>query len=115
MDVELVVSELVTNALLHDSLGAGDAVKLAIGHDDGYLRVAVEDRGDFTKRFGASYVPGGAGLGLRIVDELCDRWEAAPGALLPGIGSSLAAPRCCVGRGVVPAPGIRDHVAAQAA
>ena len=37
------------------------------------------ERADFTKRLGASYVPGGAGLGLRIVDELCDRWEAASG------------------------------------
>jgi anti-sigma regulatory factor (Ser/Thr protein kinase) len=78
-DVELVVSELVTNALVHDSLGAGDVVTLAIGREDGYLRVAVEDRGEFTKRLGATYVPDGAGLGLRIVDELCDRWGAASG------------------------------------
>jgi anti-sigma regulatory factor (Ser/Thr protein kinase) len=78
-DVELVVSELVTNALVHDSLGEGDVVKLAIRREDAYLRVEVEDRGDFTKRLGANYAPGGTGLGLRIVDELCDRWEAASG------------------------------------
>jgi anti-sigma regulatory factor (Ser/Thr protein kinase) len=78
-DVELVVSELVTNVLVHDSLGAGDVVKLAIRREDGYLRIEVEDRGDFTKPLGVSYVPGGTGLGLRIVGELCERWEAASG------------------------------------
>src|SRR5262249_60508412 len=73
------VSAWSATALATDALGAGAVVKPAPRREDGHLRVEVEDRGDFTKRLGASYVPAGAGLGLRIVDELCDRWEAASG------------------------------------
>jgi PAS domain S-box-containing protein len=69
---ELVVSELVTNAVVH----AGSPVTLRIAAEPDALRVEVED--------GSPHLPvrrtwaetAGTGRGLRIVDEHADRWAA---------------------------------------
>jgi two-component sensor histidine kinase len=70
-DVMLVVSELVTNALLH---GRGD-IKLRIAVDAQLVTGAVSDDG---RRFrGQPLEPDPArigGHGLRIVDRVAERW-----------------------------------------
>ena len=69
---ELVVSELVTNAVVH----AGTRVSLQITVESTAIRVEIAD--------GSTHLPirrtwtdtAGTGRGLRIVDEHADRWDA---------------------------------------
>ncbi|MFD5114410.1 ATP-binding protein [Streptomyces sp. NPDC058391] len=72
--VVLVVSELVTNAIVH---AAGDHVVCEIREGKGHLRIAVEDQG---------YGPTGpqmrrtsegeGGRGLFLIDSMCSGWGA---------------------------------------
>lgn len=71
--VALLVSELVSNAVLH---GSGDAIELSADLDDGRVRVEVyDDGGGFEPppppREGE---PVPAGWGLYLVSRLADRW-----------------------------------------
>jgi anti-sigma regulatory factor (Ser/Thr protein kinase) len=74
-DVRLLVSELVTNAVRHANLAAGDAIDLVIDLADHTLRVEVHDPG-------GGFVPSApspdptrpSGWGLYLVAELADRW-----------------------------------------
>ncbi len=71
---KLVVSELITNVVLHtDSKRV--CVKLAV---DDRLRIEVRNRG---RPFDPARAPAGGrgGWGLPIVDELSDRWGVATG------------------------------------
>jgi serine/threonine-protein kinase RsbW len=74
-DAMLIASELVTNAVLHSGCSAdhtvnvrasqrGNRVVIAV-HDPGISRQPAEPRGA-----GSSF----GGWGLRIVDQLADRW-----------------------------------------
>jgi PAS domain S-box-containing protein len=66
----LVVSELVTNALVH----AGTAVRLQLWASGQAVRVEVGDgaaHGPVRRQFAES---AGTGRGLQLVDELSDRW-----------------------------------------
>jgi anti-sigma regulatory factor (Ser/Thr protein kinase) len=76
--VELLTSEVVTNALLH----ARTAPRVTVAGREGAVRVAVED-GDPTwpvRRTVPPYAVSGRGIGL--VDELASAWgvEALPSA-----------------------------------
>ena len=74
-DVRLLISELVTNAVRHADLDAGDAIDLVIDVADQMLRVEVHDPG-------GGFVPSApspdptrpSGWGLYLVAELADRW-----------------------------------------
>jgi anti-sigma regulatory factor (Ser/Thr protein kinase) len=69
-DVELLVSELVTNAVLH----ARSPARLTIEHDGRTLRVTVADESDAQPRlrdYGADAV---TGRGLYLVDRISERW-----------------------------------------
>ena len=80
-DVELVVSELVTNAVVHAGLRAGDSVHLRVSVAGDHLLIEVDDRGVRTDRQRAITArvrrpdSAGAGLGLLIVERLADEWE----------------------------------------
>lgn len=74
-NAELLVSEVVTNALVH----AGTAVELsATVEDEGPLRIEVQD--------GSTHLPvtrdyselAGTGRGLRMLEQLVDRWGVHP-------------------------------------
>jgi len=65
-EAELVVSELVTNALLH---GRGD-VGLRLHTDGGGLRIEVEDGSPGPPQVAQGRAPGHGGYGLRIVQRL---------------------------------------------
>jgi anti-sigma regulatory factor (Ser/Thr protein kinase) len=70
--VELAMSELVTNAIVH---GEGDVgVTLEVEADE--LRLVVSDQGDGhpLRRPGATLDVGAGGWGLGLVDTLADRW-----------------------------------------
>lgn len=70
----LLVSELVTNGVLH----AGTAVGVAVGYDGGTLAVAVTDGVPDGIEPGPWSTPQArgapSGRGLRIVDALADDW-----------------------------------------
>ena len=74
-DVRLLVSEVVTNAVRHANLAAGDAIELVVELNRRTLRVEVHDPG-------GGFVPSApspdptrpSGWGLYLVAELADRW-----------------------------------------
>jgi anti-sigma regulatory factor (Ser/Thr protein kinase) len=74
-DVRLLVSEVVTNAVRHANLVAGDAIELVVELNRRTLRVEVHDPG-------GGFVPSApspdptrpSGWGLYLVAELADRW-----------------------------------------
>ena len=69
----LMVSEVVTNALLHG--GDGGDVELAVVEEDGVVRVEVCDHGDgFVPEPKALDPDGDGGFGLYLVEQLSDRW-----------------------------------------
>jgi hypothetical protein len=71
-DVLLVVSELVTNALLH---GSGAPV-LSMSAGRGTLRIEV---GDDSERLPLARRPGPRdGWGLHVIGMLCTRWGVSP-------------------------------------
>jgi anti-sigma regulatory factor (Ser/Thr protein kinase) len=80
-DAELLVSELVTNAVRH-GLDRRGAVELTLRLAGRCLRVEVADGGaGFTPPTGGHDPEDPGGWGLVVVDELVDRWgiDAAGG------------------------------------
>ena len=74
-DVRLLVSELVTNAVRHANLDAGDVIYLVIDVADHTLRVEVHDPGGGFVPSAPSPDPARpSGWGLYLVAELADRW-----------------------------------------
>lgn len=75
-DVRLVVSELVTNSILHAGLSADDQISLTVTVSDGAVRGSVCDPGP---GFGMPSEPSprsdlSGGWGLPIVETISDRW-----------------------------------------
>ncbi len=70
---ELVVSELVTNAVVH----AATPIVLRITTGPSAIRVEVEDGSPYLPTRRAWSDTAGTGRGLRIVDQQVDRWDAA--------------------------------------
>jgi anti-sigma regulatory factor (Ser/Thr protein kinase) len=74
-DVRLLISELVTNAVRHADLDAGDAIDLVIDIADQMLRVEVHDPGGgFVPSTPSPDPARPSGWGLYLVAELADRW-----------------------------------------
>jgi serine/threonine-protein kinase RsbW len=75
-EVELLVSELVTNAVRHASLSRDDSIRLEVTHSGDRLRVEVSEDGvGFSPRSIPQPSPDGfSGWGLYITDRLADRW-----------------------------------------
>jgi anti-sigma regulatory factor (Ser/Thr protein kinase) len=84
-DLELLVSELVTNSVRH--AGAAD-VMLGVDRDEERVAVCCCDGGPgFAGRPGEPSLEGGGGFGLVLVDRLAARW---------GVERGAEARRCCV-------------------
>ena len=74
-DACLIVSELVTNSVLHADVGIDRAVSLEVALLGDNLRIAVSDPGSLRKPRLLPVdpaVPGGKGL--QLVDRLCSAW-----------------------------------------
>jgi anti-sigma regulatory factor (Ser/Thr protein kinase) len=71
----LLVSELVTNAVLHARTGCTVSVDVAPG---GLVRVTVHDGSRTTPRLRRPRDTGATGRGLVYVDRLATRWGTAP-------------------------------------
>jgi anti-sigma regulatory factor (Ser/Thr protein kinase) len=77
-DLRLLVSELVTNCVIHGGASEADRVQVTVEQPDDYIRVEVCDRGrGWTKRtrsreLDSDEPPGG--WGLMLVGEIADRW-----------------------------------------
>ncbi len=76
----IVVSELVTNAVRHAGLTSAQRVTLRATRLDDRVRVEVVDRGPGFDREAVGEAPPSAqgGFGLRLVDQLAERWGVAP-------------------------------------
>jgi anti-sigma regulatory factor (Ser/Thr protein kinase) len=74
-DAALLVSELVTNSVVHAKVGPRQAVSVEVTMLDDRLRIAVIDPGS---RLTPCLLPpdpeAPGGLGLLLVDELCETW-----------------------------------------
>ena len=71
-DVQLLVSELVTNSVRHSGGPDGDAIVVRVGMWRDACRLEVEDHGHGGATVGRQN--GDHGLGLDLVDTLSDRW-----------------------------------------
>jgi anti-sigma regulatory factor (Ser/Thr protein kinase) len=74
-DAALLVSELVTNSVVHANVGAGRALTVEVTTLDDRVRIAVTDPGSCLRPCilpPDPETPGG--LGLMVVDELCETW-----------------------------------------
>lgn len=72
---QLLVSELVTNALLH---AREPAVELAVQIVDGHAKIAVTDHSAVLPELPELDPTTVGGLGLHIVDALSHRWGITP-------------------------------------
>jgi anti-sigma regulatory factor (Ser/Thr protein kinase) len=74
-DAQLLVSELVTNAIRHAGLAREQTIRLIVEIDDRGMRVEVCDRGPgFQLSEPAPDPSRPSGWGLYLVRELSDRW-----------------------------------------
>src|SRR3954452_16352569 len=73
-DVRLLVTELITNALRHGRLQAGDHVSLRASIDDRVVRIEVRDPGNNGDVELRKPGPRGGGYGLYLVGRLAKRW-----------------------------------------
>jgi anti-sigma regulatory factor (Ser/Thr protein kinase) len=79
-DLRLVVSELVTNSVLHSGLTEGEPIQLSVQVLLRRVRVEVVDSGWGFPFADAAEAPlGHHGWGLPIVDALADRWGTERG------------------------------------
>ncbi|MGW5335213.1 ATP-binding protein [Streptomyces bauhiniae] len=76
-DLVLIVSELVTNAVIHGKTAPGRQVEVTLDHTAGRVRVEVRDTGEGTPRRRPRIPLAVAGRGLEIVDALCEKWGVA--------------------------------------
>ena len=76
-DAALLVSELVTNSVVHANVGARRSLSVELTTLDDRVRIAVTDPGSHLRPCmlpSDPETPGG--LGLLVVDELCETWGA---------------------------------------
>jgi anti-sigma regulatory factor (Ser/Thr protein kinase) len=78
--VELLVSELVTNAVRHGASDPHESILVRAHRTDGAVRVEVCDEGDgFDQRGEAPEEMQPGGRGLLLVDRLASRWGVLDG------------------------------------
>lgn len=87
--VQLVVSELVANAVTHAGVRPGGMISVSLLREGGRLRVEVDDGGHFSSSSAnppSSTDPGSCpGLGLKLVGAVCEDWEAHDGRVVAWI------------------------------
>ena len=73
--LELLVTETITNAVLHSGGDADSTVRLVLSLEGGRARAVIEDRGPgFKPQLPEKDVWSTSRRGLLFLDELADRW-----------------------------------------
>jgi anti-sigma regulatory factor (Ser/Thr protein kinase) len=75
---ELLVSELITNAVLHAGARVRSAITLAVEEREGNWRIEVADDGPGLNRSPSGADRDDEGYGLMLVQGLADRWDVEP-------------------------------------
>ncbi len=71
----LLVSEIVTNAVVHAKASPDTPIRFKADADEGRIRIEVHDGGhDFTQPSAAATQQRGGGWGLRLVEREARRW-----------------------------------------
>jgi anti-sigma regulatory factor (Ser/Thr protein kinase) len=83
-DVELLASEIVSNALKHGNLDARQEIVMRI-ETDGRIRVEVADRAPPFEAEPREPRPGSNGWGLYLVDTIATSWGVEPN----GVGKTV--------------------------
>jgi anti-sigma regulatory factor (Ser/Thr protein kinase) len=82
-DVRLLVSELVTNSVLHGGAGPEDSVQVHVDRPDHCVHVEVCDNGggwmEPTRSTSLDSDEPAGGWGLMLVGALADRWGVSAG------------------------------------
>ncbi|CAN5760876.1 hypothetical protein BH18ACT17_BH18ACT17_01960 [soil metagenome] len=74
-DARLLVSELVTNSVLHSATAPWQQIELVLSLEDGVFRVDVSDAGvGFAHEPRTPESSNESGWGLHLVSRLADRW-----------------------------------------
>jgi two-component sensor histidine kinase len=73
-DAALVVSELVTNSVLHAELDADDTVLVELALDEDQLAITVTDPGSGVPRLLRRDPGTSHGFGLRLVNDISTSW-----------------------------------------
>ena len=75
-ELELLVSELVTNAVVHSGVEGESTIWLEVAVGPSHIRVEVADEGPGFEPPSAAdlQLPRIGGFGLVFVNQLCDRW-----------------------------------------
>ena len=87
-DLQLVVSELVTNAVKHGGLAPGAPIRMHLDREDNRLRLEVDDEGLTAKPDWIPQSRDSAGRGLAIVSALSERWEARGGRVIAWLAAT---------------------------
>jgi signal transduction histidine kinase len=78
--LRIVVSELVTNSVLHAGVVAGDPIEVHVSGNDRRVCVSVRDGGPgFSKPLATNGRPPAGGRGLAIVVAVSEGWAVASG------------------------------------
>jgi len=79
-DAVLALSEVVTNAVRHAGLTAGEPITVEVGPGPHGIRVSVEQPTSAMRAVATSYDPERVGgVGLALVEKVTDRWGVEPG------------------------------------
>lgn len=84
---ELVVSELVANSVLHARLGPDEVIEVTLRLERGLILIEVADSGGFSGRPRHK-----GGLGLRVLDGVCEHWHAEDGRVSASIRLAASPP-----------------------
>ena len=93
-DAALVISELLSNAILHAYPLPGERLQVAWAVDGSSVEVAVSDGGSATIPHAGHPLPSSiSGRGLSIVEHLCQTWGVRADDVGLTVWAVLAAPR----------------------
>lgn len=93
-DAALVISELLSNAILHAYPLPGEQLQVAWAVDGSSVEVAVSDGGSATTPHAGHPSPSSiSGRGLSIVEHLCQTWGVRTDEVGLTVWAVLAAPR----------------------